>query len=355
MNKKSLIAIIVIAVVFVAIGVKLVQNKKVINANKEFVDRSKIPVAVNVATAKIMDFSGDISRPAVVEPNETAVIAASMPGKLVTFNIDLGTRVSKGEKIGKIDTKTLDVQLASAKLALSKMKTDFDRNKALYEGNALSETQFLDSKFGYEQRQLDVQQLEEQIDQAYIKSPLSGVIVDRKNIAGEFVGAGNPLATVVDVNTLKIFVSLNQSEIRFIKLGQQPTIKAAIYPNKTFTGKVVYIAPSADQNYNYKVEIDVDVHKNKELKAGMYVNVTFAMNHQEEVLQIPKKALAEGVKNAYVYVQNGDRAEKRSIHVGRENGNYIEVLSGLKAGEKVVVDGQINIVDKSLIKAKETK
>lgn len=352
MKKSGLIAIIILVAFAVFVTVKLIGNKKVIEKGETLVDRSHIPVAVNIEEAKMLELKEDISRPSIVEPNETAGIAASMPGKLESLNIELGTKVSKGQVIGKIDTKTLDVQKASLELAVQKMKTDYLRNKELYEGNALSETQYLDSKFGFESRQIELQQLEQQISDAYIKSPLSGIITAKNNVAGEFVNAGTPIATVVDVNLLKIFVHVNQSEVRFVSLGQEADISASIFPGKQFIGKVSYISPDADMNYNYTIEVKVSAKDYPELKPGTYVNVRFKTDTNEKVLQIHKRALVEGMKNAYVYIQNGDRANRKDIRVGRENGEYIEVLDGLKEGDKVVIDGQINILDQSLIQAK---
>lgn len=355
MKKNGIIALVILGAFAIFAIVKLVANKKELDKGKEVIDRSHVPVAVNLYAAKSMEMSSIIIRPSVVEPNEMAGIASTMPGRLENFNINLGSKVTKGQSVGKIDTKTYDIQLKNLQLAVSKFERDYKRNKELYEGKALAESQYLDSKFAYESRKLEMEQLQQQINDSYIKSPLSGTIIDKSNITGEFIGAGTPIAMVVDVNTLKIYVSVNESEVRFIKMGEKVKIKASVFTDKEFHGKVTYIAPSADENFNYKIEIQVNVKENKELKAGTYVNVYFETDAVDIALQIPKKALVEGVKNAYVYVQNGDRAEKRTIKVGRENGEYIEVIEGLKENDKVVVDGQINITDNSLIQSKDSK
>lgn len=353
MKKSGIIAIIVIVAFTIFAIVTLAMNKSKIEESERFIDRSKIPVAVSIEKASKMELTKGISRPAVIEPNEIAGIAASMPGRLESFSIDLGTKVTKGQVIGKVDTKTLDVQRRNLQLMVDKMKTDHERNTELYEGNALSETQFLDSKFGYESRKLELAQLDQQISDSYITSPLTGVITDKRNVVGEFIGAGTPIAEVVEIDPLKIYVYLNQSEVRFISLHQEVNVTSVIFPDKVFKGKVSFISPNVDANYNYKVEIKISTKDYPELRSGTYTHVSFKAESEESVLQIPKKALVEGVKNAYVYIQEGDRAVRKSINVGRENGEYIEVVGGLKEGDRVVVDGQINIVDNSLIQAKE--
>lgn len=353
MKKSNLLILIGIVALAAIVVFKLVSNKRIIESGKVTIDRSHIPVSVNVVKAEVMELTTIIVRPAVIQPNEHANIAPQMPGKIESLNVELGTVVTKGQIIGKVDTKTYDIQLENLELAAKKYATDFKRNKELYEGNALSESQYLDSKYGMEAKELEAAHLREQISQSNIKSPLSGIITNKLQVAGEFIGAGTPVAIVQDVNTLKINVFVNESEVRFIHKNDDAIIRSAIYPGKTFTGKITYVAPSGDQNFNYLIEIKMDAKNNSELKAGAYVNVHFNVDSKGEmVLQIPKRALVEGVKNPYVFVKSGDRAVKREVHIGRENGEFIEIIDGLKAGEEVVTDGQINIVDQSLIQSK---
>lgn len=355
MKKRAIITIIIVLATTVLIVVKLASNKKKINENKEVVDRSHIPTAVRIATVKTRPLNTKISHSSIVDPNEVASIAPGASGKIQSLSIDLGTKVLKDQRIGKIDTKVIDVQLENLQLTVNKLKRDYERNKELFEGQALSETQYLDSKFAYDSRMLDLKQLQQQIDDSYIKSPITGIITAKNNLRGEFVSAGTPIATVVATDLLKIYVFVNQSEVRFIHQNQTAVVTTSMMAGKEFMGKVNYIAPNADNNLNYKVEVLINKKENPDLRTGTYVNVKFDTKSEEEVLQVPKKALVGGLKDAYVFVMNGDRAERRNIHVGRENGPYIEVIDGLKENDKVVVDGQINIVDNSLIQAKESK
>lgn len=355
MKKRNLIIIGIVAFVAIAMILKLSSNKKVIEKNAEVIDRTHIPVAVNVVKVESRKLAGVIMRPAVVDPNDKATIAPSASGKILSLNYELGTHVSKGQVIGSIDTKTLQTQLKNLELNIAKLKRDYERNQDLYKGNALSESNLLDSKFALESREIEAQQVRQQISDGNIISPLSGMITDKKYLAGEFISIGTPLATVVDVDAYKVFVFLNENEVKNVSKGQVVNITSRNMPGKTFTGKINYVAPTADDNYNYKIEIRISAKENKELIAGTYVNVEFKVAQDSYALQIPKKALTEGVKKAYVYVKEGDKAVRKDIVVGREVGEYIEVVSGLKEGDLVVVDGQINIVNGSFIATKDNK
>lgn len=353
--KTKIISIVVILVIIGAVAFKLSGNKKIINENNKAIDRSEIPVAVTVTEVKILPISGNIARPAVLEPKDQSTVALGTSGKLETLKIELGTAVSKGQIIGTVDTKVKQVDLKSKELSVSKLKSDYDRNVELLKGNAISENAVTEAKFAYETKQLEVAQLKQQIADANIIAPISGIVTEKKMLPGEYVNVGTSIATIVDVSKLKTVVYVNESEVYQLKLNQNVSITSDVFPGKKIGGTISYIAPQGDENHNYKIEVLVSKSEVPQLKAGTYVNVTFNAKSESEVLQIPKRALVEGSKNPYVYINENNKAVKRKIVVGRESGENIEVISGLNAGDKVVTDGQINLISGSNIQAKLIK
>ena len=352
--KTRIITIVILIAVIGAISFKLVANKKKIDESKKVVDRSHTAIAVTTAQVQLLPISGDLSLPAVLEPKEKATISTGTQGKIETLNIELGTRVSKGQTIGTIETKIKQLNLQSTELTINKAKTDYERNKDLLAGNAINETAVNDSKYNYENNQLQAEQLKQQITDARIISPISGIITEKKLTAGEYANLGTVIASIVDVSQLKTVVYVNEKDVYQLRLGQAASITSDIYPTKTFGGKVIYISPQGDDNHNYKVDILLS-NANSALKAGTYVKVAFNFNRDANALQIPKKALADGMKNPFVYLVEGNKAVLRKIVLGREVGENVEIISGLQAGDQIITDGLINIVDGSNIQVSSNK
>ena len=125
-------------------------------------------------------------------------------------------------------------------------------------------------------------------------------------------------------------------------------ITSEVFPTEKFSGTINYISPQGDENHNYLVQLLISNHASK-LKAGQYVQVHFQNDEYKKALQIPQNALVDGFKNPYVFVVNGDKVSEQKLVLGKESGDYVEVISGLTKGEQVVVNGQINLVDGSLI------
>ncbi|MBC7450067.1 MAG: efflux RND transporter periplasmic adaptor subunit [Cytophagales bacterium] len=346
---KKILIIGGILVLVAAVTLRLINNKKVINESKQVVDRSEIPVSVSVATVEEKPIGSSFQLPASLDPIEESDVTVSVSGKITKLSIDNGSRVSKGQIIGTIDTKLKQLNLEAVELSEAKLERDYQRTKELYEGKASTETSVIDAKFNYDNKRLEADQIRKQIEDGNIVSPVSGIVVSKNLNAGEFTNVGTVIATVVDIKQLKGIVYVNEKDAYQLSIGQPVSVSTEVYPGKEFKGKISFISPKGDVSHNYKVEVLISNTDKDILKAGTYVLVKFSSERTTNALQIPKIALAEGLKNPYVYVVEGNKVVSRKIIPGREIGENVEVVGGLQKGEQIVVNGQINLSDGSII------
>lgn len=346
--RKKIIVIVSIVLVLAVLILTLFKNKKSIEEKNVLIDRSKNAVSVIVKKVEMLPIVGSLSVPSVLAPKEEAVIAANAQGKITELYFDIGTKVSKGQIIGKIDSKQKQLSLQATELTIKKLKQDYERFQDLLKGNAINETAVLDAKYNYENTVLQAQQIRQQIADANIIAPISGIITSRKLVAGEFANMGMMIGTIVNPNQLKTSVFVNEKDIVKLKLNDKAVVVSDVFPDKTFIGSINYISPKGDDNHNYQVDLLIK-NTDANLKAGTYIKATFNLDTKTNVLQIPKKALVDGVKNPYVYVIKGNVAKQVKLVLGREFNENIEVLQGLNIEDAVVIDGQINLMDGSII------
>ncbi|MBC7485967.1 MAG: efflux RND transporter periplasmic adaptor subunit [Cytophagaceae bacterium] len=349
MKKKTIIIIAALVVIVLAIVLTLANNKNKIDASKQVVDRSSVPVYVSTFTAAPLPIQGNLNVPAVLSANEEASISSSASGKIVSLHIELGSKVSKGQIIGVVDIKQKELNLKSTELNVEKLNNDYERDKILLQGNAATESAVTKSKYDYETNKIQADLIRQQIKDGNIVSPISGIITDKKLIAGEYVNIGAQIASVVDISKLKAVVFVGENDVFKLKEGDKVKVTTDVFPGTVFNGAISFISPKGDDNHNYRVEIAITNNNSIRLKAGIYVMAEFNVGGNATVLQIPKRALVEGVKNPYVFIASGNKSLKRRIALGREIGENIEVLSGLTQGEEVITDGQINLIDGSKI------
>ena len=135
------------------------------------------------------------------------------------------------------------------------------------------------------------------------------------------------------------------------KLGQNVSIKADIYGDRAFDGKVTNVSVQADKSHNFKVQITVK-NVQQDLMAGMYGSVSLVNSKSVTALSIPRKALIGSSKNPQVYVIRNGKAVLTSFNAGTSDGEYIEVISGLSKTDKIVIKGQVNLQNNSNVKTK---
>lgn len=350
MKKSTIIIIVVVLALAGGIGYKLASNHKTIteNKNREAVSPD-FTIPVNVIAVESKPLSGNLVKVATLAPFQEAAIMVAAPGQVSSLKFDLGTYVTQGQIIGKTDARLKELALESAELALKKLEVDYKRYKELYEGGGVTEVNFKDVEFNYNNTKVQVEQSRKQVADANIKAPVSGMVVTKNIEVGEYANPGNPLGHVVDISKLKVNVKVSESDIYSLSENTEVNVTSNQFPGEVWKGKISFISPRGDAAHNYQVEIVIDNRTKTKLKAGSYVYVDFKRESNESVVQIPRSALPESVKNPYVYVNIDNRAVKRSVVLGREAGDNIEVVEGLKVGDQIIVSGQINLQDSTAI------
>lgn len=356
MNSKRILTIAAIVLIPAAIIIGLVVNKGKLDEAKKPVDRSNIAVKVIVDTASYKTIDGSFSLPATVASQEDANISSETSGKIISLNIELGTAVRKGQIIGRIDATETQQKLEAAELSISKLTADYERAKILASGNATNANAVSDAKYNLDSKKLEAAQLRTQISKANIVAPISGIVVDKQKVVGEYINMGTVVGAISNIQTIKINVSTPENQAINIKKGRKAAITSDAYPEKTFSGTVNFISPKGDENHNYTVQLQLINNGEVQLKSGMYVNVQFpGTSSKQSLLMIDKNALAEGVKTPVVYVYKNGTAEERKLVLGVESDNYIEVIKGLSAGDLVVTSGQVNLSNGTKVEIIRTK
>ena len=351
--KRKLILPIVLIILTVGVGLKLASNKEKINAAKQPVDRSGFAIPVTVFTASPNALAATFSVPGTLEPQDHAKVMVNAQGKLASLNVDLGSRVVKGQVLGSLDVALKQLELAAAELQMGKLKKDNDRYKDLYEGKAATEANYDDARFNYESQRVKVDQIRQQIRDAQVVAPVSGVVVAKNVEVGEYVSANTAVVEVVGLVQLKAKVSVSEHDAYRLREGLPVRITTDVFPGETFKGAITFLSPRGDASHNYAVEVSVENTREHPLKSGTFINVTFEVAAEGTAIMIPKNALAEGMKAPYVYVvkqQDGvARAMRSDLVLGRETGEQVEVIKGLDPGSVVVLSGQLNLIDSSLV------
>jgi len=335
----------------------LIGNKDKANAeiNKELV---AVPFTVTAAYVTEASFSDNATFRGSVEAKNIVTIYSEADGKLVFSAIERGKVFRKGELIGSIDKAIREannqinsIGLDKAKLDYANAKTNANRYEALVKENNASEVEVENARLQLNAASLQLSTLQQQIHiskkqvgQTQIFAPASGIVIEKKANASDYVQPGTPLGIIADLNTVIVKVFIPESYIPKIKAGNSVSLFADVYPNTVFSGTIKHIIPVANEAKAFPVEIELFNNKPHKLMAGMSMNVSFTANKSITVLTIPRTSIVGDFSKPSVYRIDADKKPMITpIKIGRDFGTSVEVIEGLHKNEIVVTAGQSNI------------
>jgi membrane fusion protein, copper/silver efflux system len=178
-------------------------------------------------------------------------------------------------------------------------------------------------------------------------APTSGYVIDKKVVEGQSIQAGSELYTIADLSDVWVEAQLREEDAGRVGIGAAATLQFTSYPGQPFTGRVTYVDPMlGDQSRTVKARITVP-NSDGRIKPGMYATVILNSATQS-ALTVPRSAVVQTGERALVFVDVGSgRLNSQTVRLGRTGGDYVEVLSGLTSGQRVVTSAQFLIDSES--------
>lgn len=344
---KKVIYIVVILAVLAGGYFILMKNKEKNEAESAVVSQKNSAVAVRTAVVKNETPNMEYLANGTFEPSQQLEFPAENNGRVVRVLVDEGDVVRKGQVLAVIKGDQLSVELTNAQAAYSTAVADRQRYENAFLTGGVTKQQVDQAKLGVANAKARLDQARLSFGDASIKSSINGIVNKRNIEPGSVVSPGTILFELVNVSTLKLKVTVTEQQVASLKTGTTVPVKASVFPDKEFSGKITFIAPKADESLNFPVEIEITNNTNNQIKAGMYGTAIFGKGEKSgaSVLTVPRNAFIGGVGNNQIFVVNGDVVKLIKVTSGRIFGEEVEILGGLKEGDVVVTSGQINLQD----------
>ncbi|WP_068595244.1 efflux RND transporter periplasmic adaptor subunit [Vaginella massiliensis] len=342
--KKTIIYLVVAALLIGLAAYKIIDNRNQQRAQVEEVAKQVDKINVNVITVTREDINTDYSANGTFIPKQETQISSELAGKVVNVYVKEGSRVGAGQTVAVIKKDAIDVEMSQAQNNLQNAIIDNQRYENAYQTGGVTKQQLDHSRLQLKNAQAAVQAQKVRENTANVRSGISGTINKRMVEPGAIVSPGTPMFEVVNINTLKLSVLVDESQVGRIQVGQIVDIKVNVLPEERFSGRISFIAPKSDASLNFPVEIEVS--NNGQLKAGMYATATFKTNHGVEtqnMITVPAEAFVNGVSSGQLFVVENGAVKLIKVSTGKVYGNKVQILSGLNGGEQVVTSGQINL------------
>lgn len=293
----------------------------------------------------------EISGP--VSPVRGTDISAEESGPVIRLDAVKGQTVEAGQALLEQDRDIIKAEMESSKVALDHQEYNLDKVQQLFDAGKVSRIELLTAQTAYQNAKAMADISARRYARALVSSPFAGVVSNRYVELGQMVMPGQPVFRVIDPYTLKLEGYLTASQIGYAQTGVSAEVRLGL-AHETATGTVTWVGLEADRaTGKFKVEIEIP---NPELKlhSGVIGRARLGKNITHDIVSIPRDAVVEGRHGPEAFVAIDGRARRVAIELGPDQGTMVAVVSGLKAGDELVVRGHRELVEGSLLNITET-
>ncbi|WP_455263393.1 efflux RND transporter periplasmic adaptor subunit [Porphyromonas sp.] len=292
---------------------------------------------VEVAPAEMRALNLSEEFTAQLEAKVVNNITAQAGGRLKQLLVKVGDRVGAGQAVARMEA----TQAAQAQIQLADAKTNFARMDELYKVGGVSKAQWEQAKSAVDQAKLAYGNAAEN---TVLRSPISGFVTAKNYDNGDMTSPQLPVVVIQQIAPVKAVIGVSEQYYSYLKKGAAATLSVDALGEETFSGVVTNIFPTLDPvTHTVSAEIEV-ANKDLKLRPGMYARVHLDFG-TKEALTVPDKAIVRqaGSGARYVYVFSGGKAVYRAVELGQQQGDLYEVVSGLNAGDQVIISAPSNL------------
>lgn len=292
---------------------------------------------VEVAPAEMRALSLSEEFTAQLEAKVVNNITAQAGGRLKQLLVKVGDRVGAGQAVARMEA----TQASQAQIQLADAKMNFARMDELYKVGGVSKAQWEQAKSAVDQAKLAYGNAAEN---TVLRSPISGFVTAKNYDNGDMTSPQLPVVVIQQIAPVKAVIGVSEQYYSYLKKGAAATLSVDALGEETFSGIVTNIFPTLDPvTHTVSTEIEV-ANKDLKLRPGMYARVHLDFG-TKEALTVPDKAIVRqaGSGARYVYVFSGGKAVYRAVELGQQQGDLYEVVSGLNAGDQVIISAPSNL------------
>ena len=333
-------------------------NRQIADAEKKLGELD--PATLVIPTTKVttmplekQTFESFIEIQGNVEADDVVMASSEMGGTIISLNAKEGNYIRRGALIAKLNTETLDKQIAEIQTSLDLATTVYEKQKRLWDQEIGTEIQYLQAKNNVERLEKSLETMHSQLKKANVYAPISGVIDQVFLKSGELAGPGAPIIQILNTYKVKVVTAVPEAYLGSVQKNDLVTIKFPAL-DEELKAKVSLIGRSIDPaNRTFNVEVEIPNRQGK-YKPNLLSTMLIKEDHVEEAIVLPMHLIQQEVGGKqYVMIngacENGSCAKKVYVTTGPTYDGNIIVETGLVGNEQVILEGARAISENEII------
>ena len=300
-------------------------------------------IPVNMMKVVESPVSNTVNAVGALIAEDSVVLRPEIDGRISTLQFKEGQPVKKGAVLVVLDAADQRARLAAAQADLKLAESRYRRSQELVAQNFISRQALDETRANLDILRARRQQEQVALDKTIIRAPFSGVVGLRQVSPGAYVSKGSDLVRLDSLDTLKLEVPVPETSLSQVRIGLPIKLTVDALPGQTFSGKVHAIDPVVDPvSRNVRVRARI-ANPQGVLKPGMFARATADLGGKSHAILLPEQVIVPRSDGPYVFLAVNGKAELRRVTLGKREPGRVEIVSGVKVGDTVVLDGQIKL------------
>ncbi|MBW2506193.1 MAG: efflux RND transporter periplasmic adaptor subunit [Deltaproteobacteria bacterium] len=338
--------LILLILIFIAVGLGArIKNEKnrLLEEKSNAVSQERPPVNVVVQELVPALLRDRLNLPGMVEPWEDLNILAEVSGMVAEVLVEEGEHVNQGDLIVQLDASDYENTRNSIKASYNLALTNLKRLSGLHDQEIIAQSQYDSVKAEVESLEAELAIAELRLKRCYIRSSIAGVVNELPAKKGLYLAVGDPVATVLDIDQVKVSVGIPETDVDAVRKIDRFEVTIEALQNKKITGKKNFLAVAPEsQAQVYKLELTVK-NQSGEILPGMFARVEIIKDEFPDALAIPLYAVISRDNKHFVFLDEDSVAKLQEVKLGILDGWQVQITDGLASGQRVVVVGQRSV------------
>lgn len=349
----AIMLLIAIALFGSVIGFNLFKQKMIAQF---MANRPEPEFPVTAMVTKAQDWVPTIEAIGFIEPNQGVTLSTELAGTIDAITFESGTRVKAEQLLLSLDSSVEKANLRASQAKLPAAKAKFDRFLNLYKTSSISKEQLDDAEASFRSLEADIESLKATITRREVRAPFSGMVGLRNVFLGQYLQPGTDIVRLEDTSMMRLRFTVPQTDISKITLNQIVKINVDAYPQTQFDGHITAIEPAVNYQSGL-IQVQADIPNNEgQLRSGMFARASIILPTVKDQMVIPQTAISFTLYGQNVYVlKQGEETDKEGnkvkvlrakqvvVKAGERRGNDVHVLSGIQAGDQIILSGQVRL------------
>ncbi len=296
-----------------------------------------------VIKVKTQELNSYLEAVGSLKANQSVVLSPELSGRLEKIGFEDGATVKQGQVLFALNDASHKAQLQEAQARVRLSQVEFKRINKLFKQGAASETDLDSAKANLNINQAQADYTRAQLEKLSIKAPFDGVIGIHNLSTGDYLTTGEALVELVDLGTLNFDFYLPETYLSQVKVGQTIEIKTSAFPQRSFNGSVIAIAPKIEEKGRSLLVRAQVANPDQILRPGLFASVKLLVKSQQNALLLPEQALIPQGNQYFVMTVMDNAVAQVPVTIGQRQGALVEITSGVKADDVVITAGQLKL------------